>query len=82
MVEDHFAAKRFRHDGVFRARDVDGGVEQLKDTFRGRHRGLHHRVFLTEVAQRHKETVDILLERHQRADADRAVQHFAAAVPE
>jgi len=82
MVKDHFAAKRFRHDGVFPVRNIERSVEQLKDAFRRRHRGLHHRIFLTEVAQRHKEAMDILLERHQGADADRAVQRLAAAVPE
>src|SRR4029453_11811088 len=82
IIENHFATKRFGHQRAPAGFNVSRGVEHLKYTFRRRHGGLHHRVFLTEVAQRHEKSMDILLERHHRANSYNPVQTLAASVPE
>ena len=59
-----------------------GVVEELEDAFRGRQPRLDHRVLGREVADRDEEALDVLEERHHRADvtsARRRVLHDANA---
>src|SRR5262245_52970410 len=81
VVEDDFAAERFRNNRILRTLNHHRGIQQLENSFGRGHSGLHDGILLAEITQRHKETVNVLFERYQRADADHTMENLPAAIP-